>query len=81
MEIVDEKSSPVKEANASDIRGYIQAGLAAIAPHFREVVVLRYVQGLSYQRIGSILKLPEGTVKSRLYRGRQELQKLLKGLI
>ena len=44
---------------------------------FREAVVLSDVEGLSYQEIARILKVPVGTVKSRLYRGRQALQQKL----
>jgi RNA polymerase sigma-70 factor (ECF subfamily) len=45
---------------------------------FREVVVLRDVQGFSYEDISSILKIAEGTVKSRLFRGRVLLKNCLK---
>ncbi len=44
---------------------------------FREAVVLSDVEGLSYQEIARILKVPVGTVKSRLFRGRQALQRKL----
>jgi len=81
MEIADEKLSPRREADAGDTRKEIQAALAVLGPDFREIVVLRHVEGLSYERIASILELPEGTVKSRLHRAREELQKLLKGLL
>ena len=81
MEIADEKLSPKKEATRREMRQQIQDGLAALGPDFREIVVLRHIEGLSYDRIGEILKLPAGTVKSRLHRAREELQRLLKGLL
>jgi len=45
---------------------------------YREVIVLRHLQDLSYIEISNILKLPSGTVKIRLYRAREQLKKILK---
>ncbi|MEW6332917.1 MAG: sigma-70 family RNA polymerase sigma factor [Thermodesulfobacteriota bacterium] len=47
----------------------------------REVLVLRDIQGFSYEEIGEILGLPEGTVKSRLFRARNDLKERLSGVI
>jgi RNA polymerase sigma-70 factor (ECF subfamily) len=47
---------------------------------YREAVILRDIQGLSYEEISEILGVNEGTVKSRINRGRAQLQKLLKGI-
>lgn len=52
----------------------VREGLARVEPDFREVVVLRDVEGLSYDEIGQITGLAEGTVKSRLHRGRAQLR-------
>jgi RNA polymerase sigma-70 factor, ECF subfamily len=52
-------------------------GLAALTPELREAVVLRDLEELSYLEIEQILKVPEGTVKSRINRGRIELAKVL----
>jgi RNA polymerase sigma-70 factor (ECF subfamily) len=49
-----------------------------LEPDYKEVIILRYINQLSYGEIGEILNIPEGTVKSRLYRGRLNLAKLLK---
>jgi RNA polymerase sigma-70 factor (ECF subfamily) len=51
--------------------------LQAIQQAYREVVVLRHLQDLSYIEISNILKLPSGTVKIRLYRAREQLRKIL----
>ncbi|MFZ5434034.1 MAG: RNA polymerase sigma factor [Calditrichota bacterium] len=53
----------------------------ALPYHFREAVLLRDVQDLSYEEISQILDVPLGTVKSRVNRGRSRLQKRLKFLI
>ncbi len=56
---------------------HIQEALARIPEEFREVVVLRDVQQLSYEEIAQITGLPMGTVKSRIHRGRSALMSLL----
>ena len=56
----------------------LQAALAKLSPELRETVVLRDLQELEYREIADVLKIPEGTVKSRLNRGRAELARLLR---
>ena len=51
----------------------LQRGLRELAPTLRQAVLMRDLQELSYQEIADALKLPEGTVKSRINRGRTEL--------
>lgn len=52
----------------------VQEGISALDGEQREVLVLRDIQGCSYDEIGRMLKLPEGTVKSRLFRARSALR-------
>ncbi|MCX6152132.1 MAG: sigma-70 family RNA polymerase sigma factor [Ignavibacteriales bacterium] len=56
----------------------IEKALSKVKPVYREVVILRDVQDLSYEEIAEITGLSIGTVKSRINRGRTQLQKLLK---
>jgi RNA polymerase sigma-70 factor (ECF subfamily) len=56
----------------------IQQAIYSLPLKYREVVVLRHLQDLSYSEISNILKLPSGTVKIRLYRAREQLRKILK---
>src|SRR5579862_2187322 len=56
----------------------LQAALGKLSPELRETVVLRDLQELEYREIADVLKIPEGTVKSRLNRGRAELARLLR---
>lgn len=68
-------------ANASksaEIRMDVLDVLMTLRPEYREVVVLRELDGLSYQEIEAVLGLPAGTVESRLFRARQEMKEKLK---
>lgn len=58
----------------------VSQALDRLAPEFREVLLLSVFEEFSYKEISSILKIPMGTVMSRLYRARQALQKDLRGL-
>ena len=55
----------------------IQKAILSLPLKYREVIVLRHLQDLSYIEISNILKLPSGTVKIRLYRAREQLRKIL----
>jgi RNA polymerase sigma-70 factor (ECF subfamily) len=61
-------------------RALIHRALAELAPAFREVIVLREFEGLSYQDIAGVTGVPIGTVMSRLSRARAELKDRLTGL-
>ncbi len=56
----------------------LQAALAKLSPELRETVILRDLEELEYREIAQVLKVPEGTVKSRLNRGRAELARILR---
>ena len=56
----------------------LQAALQKLSPELREAVILRDLQELEYREIARVLNVPEGTVKSRLNRGRAELARVLR---
>jgi RNA polymerase sigma-70 factor, ECF subfamily len=56
---------------------WIQKGLLRLKDDQRELIVLRDLQGFSYEEMGSILGLPEGTIKSKLHRARMDLKDIL----
>jgi RNA polymerase sigma-70 factor, ECF subfamily len=56
----------------------LQEALEKLSPELRETVILRDLQEMEYREIAQVLDIPEGTVKSRLNRGRAELARLLK---
>jgi RNA polymerase sigma-70 factor (ECF subfamily) len=72
--------SPYSELEQIDLRQRIRVALAELPPALREAVVLRDLQEFSYQEIADRLHLPEGTVKSRINRGRLELARQLRRL-
>ena len=64
-------------AEANELSGQVQHALSRLSPELREAVILRDLQGLDYGEIRSVLQVPEGTVKSRINRGRIELARIL----
>jgi len=69
--------TPDKLALASELSAQLQRALARLSPDLREAVILRDLQGLEYNEIQLVLEIPEGTVKSRINRGRLELARVL----
>ena len=61
-----------------EVQQKVQNCVKALADDFREILVLRDLQDFSYNEIGSMLKMPEGTVKSRLFRAREMVKDCLK---
>ena len=79
-EISDEEYRPDKMTDSELKEEIIQKALLKVSDAYREVVVLRDVQGMSYEEIAEIMGITVGTVKSRINRGRAQLQKLLKDI-
>lgn len=75
---VDRESvSPEQAAQQGELASAMAAALSRIRPEYREVVVLRYQEGLTHPEIAEILGLPSGTVKTYLHRARKELAEIL----
>ena len=72
-----ESASPEQAAEQSELAVVMSAALAKIRPEYREVVVLRYQEGLTQPEIAEILGMPSGTVKTYLHRARKELAEIL----
>lgn len=80
FEIPDENFMPDTAADEDIKDEIIQDALLKISETYREAVILRDIQGLSYEEIANIMNLNVGTVKSRINRGRAQLKKLLRSI-
>ncbi len=77
MEIADDTYTPEVFYEKTEIRREIEKGLRRLSPEHRHIIVLRDINGLSYLEIAGILRLEEGTVKSRLSRARAKLASII----
>jgi len=77
IDIIDPNLTPDNVVNERMCVDQVEKALQKISEEFREVVVLRDIQQLSYEEITEITGLPMGTVKSRINRGRSHLQEIL----
>ncbi|MFC2171678.1 RNA polymerase sigma factor [Acidobacteriota bacterium] len=73
----DAKADPYGRARRKEKREILREALNQLPPDLKTAVVMRDIQGYSYKEIAAGLKVPEGTVKSRINRGRTELARLL----
>lgn len=76
-ELTDQRSGPEDRAVEAELGRRLVAAIGELPLVFREAVVLRDVQGLSYAEIGEILGVRVGTVRSRIARGRERLRGLM----
>ncbi len=78
MDLPDETHRPdtVTESSIADV--HIQQAISSLAENYRQVILLRDVEGMSYQEISEIVQCPVGTVKSRVNRARLKLQQKLR---
>lgn len=74
----DTSLSPEKGVLESESKKMVWDGFAHLSPEIRMAVILRDIQGKSYDEIAEVMSLPLGTVKSRVNRGRLQLAKILK---
>ena len=75
--LTDPRPSQEHHVAGLELKVRIQAALAQLSPELREAVILRDLEDMDYKEIALVLRIPEGTVKSRISRGRGELAKLL----
>jgi RNA polymerase sigma-70 factor (ECF subfamily) len=81
MPVVENKESagrrPDQQLLLAELSSQVQTALTKLSPELREAVILRDLQQLEYNEIRTVLDVPEGTVKSRINRGRIELARIL----
>jgi RNA polymerase sigma-70 factor (ECF subfamily) len=76
-QLEDPGPSPDDRLASKETQKVVQGALQRLSPDLREAVILRDLQDMDYKEIAAVLRVPEGTVKSRINRGRMELARLL----
>lgn len=77
IDVADESQSPERLLDKTLTRESVRRGLEQMPPEYRQILLLREIQGLSYDEISRALDLEVGTVKSRIFRARKKLSKFL----
>jgi RNA polymerase sigma-70 factor (ECF subfamily) len=73
-EIADERANPEADVVDRQMDADVQAALLALHPDLRAIVIFSDIEGFAYEEIADMLRIPVGTVKSRLHRARKMLQ-------
>lgn len=81
IELEGVEATPFDQCAAHEVQATVRRALAAVPPLFRSAVILRDLEGLSYEEIAEILEVSVGTVKSRILRGRRMLKEILDPLM
>lgn len=80
FEVTSEKRSPAQAAESADAQDRVQRALLRLPPEYREAVVLRFMEDLSYDEIAQIQGVALGTAKSRVFRAKEQLADLLESV-
>jgi RNA polymerase sigma-70 factor, ECF subfamily len=75
--LADPRPSQEHHVAGLELKARVQGALKQLSPELREAVILRDLEDMDYKEIAQVLRIPEGTVKSRISRGRGELARLL----
>jgi RNA polymerase sigma-70 factor (ECF subfamily) len=79
FELADTAESPLDEMAARELGSAIERAIARLRPEYRACILLRHVEGRSYEEIAATLDLPLGTVKTYIHRARHQLRQMLAG--
>lgn len=79
-EIPDHELTPDRKMLAEEKSKYINSAIQSLPPRYRHVILLRHKEEKSYEEISEILNLPLGTVKARIFRAREMLNKKMKNI-
>jgi RNA polymerase sigma-70 factor (ECF subfamily) len=77
----DPNATPGEQIVRQELQEHLQNAIDHLPEEFRLAIVLREIQGLSYEEIATALQCSIGTVRSRIFRGRQLLRTMLEGYI
>ncbi|MBI5850954.1 MAG: sigma-70 family RNA polymerase sigma factor [Planctomycetes bacterium] len=79
FDVCDQHDGPIESAETSEAGEHVHAALQKLSPKLRAILVLRYLEGLSYEQLAEALQVQPGTVKSRLARAHLALERVLEG--
>jgi len=77
LQAVDRTETPLAELESRELGSRIEQAIAKLRPEYRSCILLRHVEGRSYEEIAEALDLPLGTVKTYIHRARHELRQYL----
>ncbi len=80
FELSDDAESPLDELASRELGAIIEQAIAKLRPEYRNCIMLRHVEGRSYEEIAATLDLPLGTVKTYIHRARHQLREALEHL-
>ena len=80
FDVASDGESALDELEARELGTAIEKAIASLRPEYRSCIMLRHVEGRSYEEIAATLDLPLGTVKTYIHRARHELRKALEGV-
>jgi RNA polymerase sigma-70 factor (ECF subfamily) len=80
FELADQAESPLDELASRELGAIIEQAIGSLRPEYRNCIMLRHVEGRSYEEIAATLDLPLGTVKTYIHRARQQLREALEHL-
>lgn len=80
IQLSAEQESPLEELASRELGSAIERAIGALRPQYRACILLRHVEGRSYEEIAATLDLPLGTVKTYIHRARHELRRALEGV-
>src|SRR5688500_2764318 len=79
LDVAVRQESALEEMEAKELGSEIERAIARLRPEYRSCIMLRHVEGRSYEEIAATLDLPLGTVKTYIHRARHQLREALEG--